>query len=53
MANEIIKNLGFHHVALRCKDIEKSLFVWESDDGSRVKVFRIIESYNINLNNLE
>lgn len=35
------------------KDIDKSLFVWESDDGSRVKVFRIIESYNINLDNLE
>ena len=24
MANEIIKGMGFHHIALRCKDIEKS-----------------------------
>ena len=28
MANEVIKNLGFHHVALRCKDIEKSLSMY-------------------------
>ena len=30
MANEIIKGMGFHHIALRCKDIEKSLTMYKS-----------------------
>lgn len=25
MASEIVKGMGFHHIALKCKDIEKSL----------------------------
>ncbi len=28
--NDIIKDLGFHHVALRCKDIEKSLEMYKA-----------------------
>lgn len=28
--NDVIKNLGFHHVALRCKDIEKSLSMYQA-----------------------
>lgn len=30
MANEVLKNPGFHHVALRCKDIEKSLEMYKA-----------------------
>ncbi len=30
MANEILKNLGFHHIALRCADIEKSLTMYKA-----------------------
>lgn len=30
MANEILKNLGFHHIALRCSDIEKSLEMYQA-----------------------
>lgn len=30
MANEILKNLGFHHIALRCADIEKSLEMYQA-----------------------
>ncbi len=30
MANDILKNLGFHHVALRCADIEKSLRMYKA-----------------------
>ncbi len=30
MANEIIKGLGFHHVALMCKDISKSLEMYKA-----------------------
>lgn len=30
MANQVIKNSGFHHVALRCKDIEKSIAMYEA-----------------------
>ncbi len=30
MANEILKNLGFHHIALRCRDIEKSISMYEA-----------------------
>ena len=30
MANETLKNLGFHHIALRCKDIGKSLRMYEA-----------------------
>lgn len=30
MANQIIKNAGFHHVALRCKDIQKSIAMYEA-----------------------
>ncbi len=30
MANEILKNLGFHHIALRCRDIEKSLSMYKA-----------------------
>ena len=30
MANEIIKGMGFHHIALRCKDIEKSLTMYKA-----------------------
>lgn len=30
MANEILKNASFHHVALRCKDIEKSLKMYKA-----------------------
>ncbi len=29
MGNQIIKNLGFHHIALRCKNIEKSISMYE------------------------
>lgn len=25
MANEIIKGMGFHHIALKCKDLDKSV----------------------------
>ncbi|MBR3767718.1 MAG: VOC family protein [Clostridia bacterium] len=28
--NEIIKDLGFHHIALRCADIEKSLTMYKA-----------------------
>lgn len=28
--NDVIKNLGFHHIALRCKDIEKSLTMYKA-----------------------
>ncbi len=28
--NDIISNLGFHHIALRCKDIEKSLSMYKA-----------------------
>lgn len=28
--NEVLDNLGFHHVALRCKDINKSLSMYEA-----------------------
>ena len=28
MANEILKNMGFHHVALKCKDLNKSLAMY-------------------------
>lgn len=30
MANGIIKGLGFHHIALKCKDIEKSLAMYKA-----------------------
>lgn len=30
MANEIIKDLGFHHIDLKCRDIEKSLGMYSS-----------------------
>ncbi len=30
MANEIIKGMGFHHVALMCKDIDKSLAMYKA-----------------------
>ena len=30
MANEIIKGMGFHHVALMCKDIDKSLKMYNA-----------------------
>lgn len=30
MANEVLKNLGFHHIALRCRDIEKSLAMYKA-----------------------
>ena len=30
MANEIIKGMGFHHIALRCADIEKSLEMYKA-----------------------
>ena len=30
MANEIIKGMGFHHIALKCKDIEKSIKFYEA-----------------------
>lgn len=30
MANEIIKGMGFHHIALRAKDIEKSLKMYKA-----------------------
>lgn len=30
MANEIIKGMGFHHIALKCKDIEKSLAMYSA-----------------------
>ena len=30
MANEIIKNLKFHHIALKCADIEKSLEMYKA-----------------------
>jgi len=28
MANEVIRGMGFHHIALKCKDIEKSLAMY-------------------------
>ena len=28
MANAILKNMGFHHVALKCKDLNKSLAMY-------------------------
>lgn len=30
MANEIIKGMGFHHIALRCANIEKSLDMYKA-----------------------
>ena len=30
MANEIIKGMGFHHIALRCANIEKSLEMYKA-----------------------
>lgn len=30
MANEVIKGMGFHHIALRCKDINKSLEMYKA-----------------------
>lgn len=47
MANEVLKNLGFHHIALKCNDLEKSLSMykalgmteivrWGADDGTIV-----------------
>ena len=30
MANDIIRGLGFHHIALRCADIEKSLAMYKA-----------------------
>ena len=30
MANDIIKGMGFHHIALKCKDIEKSLTMYKA-----------------------
>ncbi len=30
MANSILKNPSFHHIALRCKDIEKSLTMYKA-----------------------
>lgn len=30
MANKIIKGMGFHHVALMCKDIDKSLAMYKA-----------------------
>jgi catechol 2,3-dioxygenase-like lactoylglutathione lyase family enzyme len=30
MANEVIKGMGFHHIALKCKDIEKSLQMYKA-----------------------
>lgn len=30
MANEIIKGMGFHHIALKCKNIEKSLAMYKA-----------------------
>ena len=30
MANTILKNMGFHHVALKCKDLEKSLTMYRA-----------------------
>ena len=28
MANKVIEGMGFHHIALKCKDIEKSLAMY-------------------------
>ena len=30
MANEIIRGMGFHHIALRCANIEKSLTMYKA-----------------------
>lgn len=30
MANDVIKGMGFHHIALKCKDIEKSLAMYRA-----------------------
>jgi len=30
MANNIVKGMGYHHIALRCKDIEKSIKFYEA-----------------------
>ena len=30
MANNIIKGMGFHHIALKCKDINKSLEMYKA-----------------------
>ena len=36
MSNSVIKNLGFHHIALRCKDIDKSLSMYEKLGMKRI-----------------
>ena len=36
MANELIKGMGFHHIALKCKDIEKSLNMYKALGMSEV-----------------
>ena len=36
MANEIIKGMGFHHIALKCKDIEKSLQMYKAPGMTEV-----------------
>ena len=30
MANDIVKGMGFHHVALKCKDLDKSLAMYRA-----------------------
>ena len=30
MANEIVKGMGFHHIALKCKEIDKSLQMYKA-----------------------
>ena len=30
MSDNVIKGMGFHHIALKCKDIEKSLAMYKA-----------------------
>lgn len=30
MSNDIVRDMGFHHVALKCKDIEKSISMYSA-----------------------
>lgn len=54
---KILKNSGMeNYVFMRPdhneKDLEKNLFIWQGDDGSRILTYRIPWSYNVCSNNL-
>ena len=48
-----IENYVFMRPSPEEQGRDESLFVWESDDGSRVNAFRIPKRYCINLNSLD